>query len=188
MKLGGHKVVENSPASGGWLCPCFTALCSWVDENRIYYWRVTVRLLSAQHMEVLNERYSSSFEEVLNWMFKTCQFCYEIQLKIRNEYTADYTEYTKYIYSAYTLATWCTDNSWKRPWCWERLNAKRAVEDKMVRWHHWFKGHGLGWTLGDGELTLGLQQARHAVVRGVAESRTRLSEWTTTWVGWVMVT
>jgi len=40
-----------------------------------------------------------------------------------------------------------------RPWCWERLMAevKRATEDKMVGWHHWFNGHELGQTPGDGE-------------------------------------
>ena len=28
---------------------------------------------------------------------------------------------------------------------------KRVSEDEMVGWHHWFKGHELGQTLGDGE-------------------------------------
>ena len=32
-------------------------------------------------------------------------------------------------------------------WRWE----KRAIEDKMVRWHHWLNGHEFGQTLGDGE-------------------------------------
>ena len=31
----------------------------------------------------------------------------------------------------------------KRPWCWERLNAggDRDTEDEMVRWHHRLNGH-----------------------------------------------
>ena len=32
-----------------------------------------------------------------------------------------------------------------------RQKEKRATEDEMVRWHHWFSGHELGQTLGDGE-------------------------------------
>ena len=27
---------------------------------------------------------------------------------------------------------------------------KGTTEDVMVGWHHWIKGHGFGWTLGDG--------------------------------------
>ena len=35
-------------------------------------------------------------------------------------------------------------DSWKRPWCWERLKARGEgmTEDKMVWWHHRFNGHG----------------------------------------------
>ena len=44
---------------------------------------------------------------------------------------------------------------WKRPWCWDwRQKEKRATEDEMassVGWHHRFKGHELGQTLGNGE-------------------------------------
>ena len=37
-----------------------------------------------------------------------------------------------------------------------RQEEKRATEDKMVGWHHWFSGHELGQTLGDGEAQRGL--------------------------------
>ena len=37
-----------------------------------------------------------------------------------------------------------------------RQKEKRATEDKMVGWHHWFSGHELGQTLGDGEAQRGL--------------------------------
>ena len=32
-----------------------------------------------------------------------------------------------------------------------RQKEKRATEDEMVGWHHWFNGHELGQTLGDGD-------------------------------------
>ena len=35
--------------------------------------------------------------------------------------------------------------------CYILKKEKRATEDKMVGWHHWFKGHELGQTPGDGE-------------------------------------
>ena len=28
---------------------------------------------------------------------------------------------------------------------------KGTTEDEMVGWHHWFNGHGFGWTLGAGD-------------------------------------
>ena len=42
-------------------------------------------------------------------------------------------------------------SDWKRYWCWERLKAKekRAVENEMVRSHHWLSGHELEQTLRD---------------------------------------
>ena len=51
---------------------------------------------------------------------------------------------------------------------------KGAAEDEMVGWHHWLKG-------------LEFEQAQgawRAVVYGVAKSRTRLSNWTTTNLLW----
>ena len=41
---------------------------------------------------------------------------------------------------------WLPDmNSWKRPWCWERLKAggerDRTIEDAMVGWHHRLDEH-----------------------------------------------
>ena len=53
-------------------------------------------------------------------------------------------------WSSNTLATRCKEPThWKRPWCWERLKAKRegATEDKMVGWHHWLSGHEFEQTL-----------------------------------------
>ena len=53
---------------------------------------------------------------------------------------------------------------------------KRVTEDKMVRWHHWFNGHKLGQTPGDGEGG----GAWCAAVHGVANSWTRPGDWITT--------
>ena len=52
------------------------------------------------------------------------------------------------------LATWCEElTHMKRPWCWEdwRKEEKETTEDKMVGQHHWFNGHGFGWTPGVGD-------------------------------------
>ena len=45
--------------------------------------------------------------------------------------------------SSNTLATWCEElTHWKRPWCWERLQAGEGVtDDEMVGWHHWLNEH-----------------------------------------------
>ena len=47
---------------------------------------------------------------------------------------------------------------WKDPdagkdWRWEE---KGMTEDEMTGWHHWFNGHGFGWTpgVGDGQRSL----------------------------------
>ena len=54
---------------------------------------------------------------------------------------------------------------------------KRVPGDEMAGWHHWCNGHELGQTPRDGEGEEGLG----AAVQGIAKSRTRLSDWTTTW-------
>ena len=44
-------------------------------------------------------------------------------------------------------------NSLKRPWCWERLKARRegATKHKTVGWHYWVNLHEFEQTQGDGE-------------------------------------
>ena len=51
---------------------------------------------------------------------------------------------------------------------------KGMTEDRMAGWHHWLDGHESEWTL---ELVMD-REAWHAVIHGVAKSRTRLSDWT----------
>ena len=56
-------------------------------------------------------------------------------------------------WSSNTSATWCEQLiHWKRHWWWKDWRQeKRATEDEIVGEHHWFNGHELGQTPGDGE-------------------------------------
>ena len=45
-------------------------------------------------------------------------------------------------------ADWLEDPDAGKDW---RQKEKRATEDEMVGWHHWFNGYELGWTPGNGE-------------------------------------
>jgi len=51
---------------------------------------------------------------------------------------------------------------------------EKGTEDEMVGWHHRLNGHEFEWTPGAGDG----REAWRAVVHGVAESRTRRSDWT----------
>ena len=57
-----------------------------------------------------------------------------------------------------------------------RQKEKRVTEEEMVGWHHWFNGHELGQTLGDGE-----GQGRPDTLKSMgSQSQTQLGNWTTT--------
>jgi len=56
---------------------------------------------------------------------------------------------------SHQFSTWCEElTHWKRPWCWERLRARReggATEHETVGWHHRLNGHEFEQPLGDSE-------------------------------------
>ena len=82
-------------------------------------------------------------------------------------------------WSASILATWCEEPThWKRPWCWERLRAGGEVGGR--RWDGWMASLTQWRCLSKLQETEEDREAWYAAVHGVAESRTRLSNWATT--------
>ena len=76
------------------------------------------------------------------------------------------------------LASWCGEPThWKRPWCWERLEAKgesnRGWDGWMASLNQWmwvWASSGRQWKTGKPDMLL----------HGVEKSRARLSDWTMT--------
>ena len=83
-----------------------------------------------------------------------------------------------WFWSFKTLTTLCeVPTHWKRPWCWERLKARREGDDR--RWDGWMTSP-TQWTWVWAKS--GLVKNRedwHAVGDGVAKSPTQLSDWIT---------
>ena len=70
-------------------------------------------------------------------------------------------------------ADWLEDPDAGKDW---RQKEKRATEDEIVGWHHWFNGHELGRTPGNGEGQGGLVYCHSQF----AKSQLWLSDWRTT--------
>ena len=69
----------------------------------------------------------------------------------------------KFQYFAHLM--WRDDSLEKTLKYWGQME-KRVTEDEIVGWHHWYNGHELGQTLGDGEgqrslVSMGLQRVGH---------------------------
>ena len=78
-----------------------------------------------------------------------------------------------------TLATWCEDlTHWKRPWCWERLKAGGEGDDRG--WYGWMASLircTWVWASSGCWLWTGMHAKPDMLQRGVAESKTRFSDW-----------
>ena len=78
----------------------------------------------------------------------------------------------------------------ERPWCWERLRAGREGDNRG--WDGWMASPTRWtWVWVDSGSWMD-REAWHAVVRGVAKSRTRLSDWTelngeSMWSEWLLI-
>ena len=84
-------------------------------------------------------------------------------------------------WSSNTLANWCKElTHLKRPWCWERLKVGGEWDD--TGWDGWMvslTGWAWVWAISRGWWWTG--KPALAAVRGVTNSRTRLSDWTETY-------
>ena len=96
-------------------------------------------------------------------------------------------KYWCWSWSSNPLATWCEElTHWKRPWCWERLRARK--EGVHRRWDAWMASSTQWtwvWANSGGQWRTEKPGALQST--GVAKGRTQLSDWTaittTRWVG-----
>ena len=94
---------------------------------------------------------------------------------ILKEINPEYSLEGMMLWNSNTLATWCEEPAhWKRPWCWERLKAKEmgVAEDEIDS-----ITNSMDISLSQLWEIVEDRGAWHAVVHGVAKSRTQLSSW-----------
>ena len=83
-----------------------------------------------------------------------------------------------------TLAISCEElTHWKRPWCWERLQAGGEGNDRG--WDGWMASPTQQTWVWVDSGSWWQREAWRAAVHGVAKSRTRLSDWTE--LNWMLI-
>ena len=130
---------------------------SWTIKN----W---VLKLSAKELMLLNCGVGGDSWESLGQQDQTSQ---SYRKSVLNIHWKDWG----WSWNSNTLATWCEEwTHWERPWCWERLKAGGEGDDRG--WDGWMASP-TQWTW-----VWASSGRRWRTVHGVADSWTRLSDWT----------
>ena len=136
------------------------AECQRIDVFELWCWRWLVRVPWIARRSNQSTLREINFEYSLE----------ELMLKLKHQYFGHLMQ------RANTLGK---NPNAGRGW---RQKEKRVTEVEMTAWHHWFKGHELGQTLGDGGEGQG---SLHAAVHRIGKSPTWPGNWRTNFMrGW----